>query len=69
MDQSIITQCPQCGSDRIEEDHNFCTSCACDLKPHKTKLRCCGRSILVMHDAYNFCCYCGAKDPLGRAEA
>lgn len=63
MEQAIITKCPKCGSQEIEQDCNFCPSCANDLRPLQTTLPCCGFTTLVMCDDFNFCTQCGAKVP------
>ena len=67
MNKSIITKCPKCGSDKISEYDNFCTMCKTDLRPYKTTLGCCKTTLLIMHDAWNYCPFCGATDPLSLA--
>lgn len=61
---NIFEKCPECGNDSVCEENNYCTICGYDLDPHKINLKCCGRRILIMHDAYRFCPYCGSPDPV-----
>ena len=65
MSLTIITRCPNCGSEGIEQDHNFCSQCRYDLRHHKAVLACCEKEILIMHDGFNYCPFCGVKDPFG----
>ena len=71
MDQkvTIITTCPNCGARGIEGSYCFCTQCAHDLRPYRITLPCCGVNLLVTHEVWNYCPFCGAKDPIGLAEA
>ena len=64
MPFTITRECPQCTSNQIEENHNFCLVCGFDLRPFQTVLPCCGRVMLLRHDEWDFCPFCGSTDPL-----
>lgn len=64
-----ITHCPNCDYADIEPEHNFCMRCGYDLRPLKTIFPCCGQSQILMHDGWNYCDNCGAKEPFGPSAA
>ena len=63
---AIITRCPSCGNRHIKETDNYCTQCGHNLDVYNQTFKCCGARILIMHEDYFFCPYCGAPDPVNQ---
>ena len=60
----IITKCPCCNNPHIKETDNYCTQCGHNLDVYKQTFKCCSTRILIMHEDYYFCPYCGTQDPI-----
>lgn len=55
----FLFSCPKCDND-FEGTDNFCGQCRYDLRPHQTKLPCCG-AVIIHHNLKinKFCPICG----------
>ncbi|MCP4159217.1 MAG: zinc ribbon domain-containing protein [Deltaproteobacteria bacterium] len=55
---TVITGCPSCGFDQLDDDYKFCSICKHDLRPFQTQCEGCGYSRLIMSKGQKFCPRC-----------